>query len=263
MVAHMRINKFLHAVPALLGICILTVFSMTAMALPARWEAVTSRDESNNTIVEFQDLEVVIPVSWNGKVQMNITDSGVFTYHISSREAWTEKLGTASSGYLFGILYYEDESYLEHPSYEVIGSVGGGTYIVEMPSDYQGYFEDKTISAEYDALWNDMDWIISHISLKSSAGSDEDYIFPESSAAYLTEDDLKDMSADEVQMAINEIYARHHRKFYLEDVQAYFDSKSWYSGTIEPDDFDVKVMNDYESSNIVLMVERLKELGVE
>ena len=66
------------------------------------------------------------------------------------------------------------------------------------------------------------------------------------------------MSADEIQMAITEIYARHHRTFVLQEVQDYFNSKSWYSGTIEAADFDVSVMNTYECANINLMVDYLK-----
>ncbi len=259
----MKICKFSHIVPAVLGMCMLAVFSMTALALPARWEAVTSRDEENNTLVDFQDLQIVIPADWSGKVQMNINDSGVFTYHIASREAWTENLGFDNGGYLFGILFYEDDSYLNNPDVQVLGSVQDGTYVLDGPTDYQAYYEDAAISAEYDALSSEVSWVIDHITLKTGESSDEEYIFPQSSTAYLSESDLNGMNADEVQMAINEIYARHHRKFLMEDVQSYFDSKSWYTGTIDPDDFDVKVMNDYESTNIDLMVARLRALGVE
>ena len=66
------------------------------------------------------------------------------------------------------------------------------------------------------------------------------------------------MNADEVQMAINEIYARHHRLFVLKDVQEYFDSKSWYDGYISAENFDTSVMNVYECANINLMVSYLK-----
>lgn len=43
-------------------------------------------------------------------------------------------------------------------------------------------------------------------------------------------------------------------KFAMKEVQDYFNSKSWYNGYIEPNDFDVSVMNSYESQNIGLLV---------
>ena len=63
-------------------------------------------------------------------------------------------------------------------------------------------------------------------------------------------------------MAINEIYARHHRKFVLQEVQDYFNGKSWYSGTIEAADFDPTVLNQCENENIALMVKYMKDNGI-
>lgn len=64
----------------------------------------------------------------------------------------------------------------------------------------------------------------------SDTAQDTDYILPDSSAKRLSEADLDGMNADELQMTINEIYARHHRKFVTKSIQQYFDEKSWYSG---------------------------------
>ena len=75
----------------------------------------------------------------------------------------------------------------------------------------------------------------------------------------MSESDLVLLDADRIQMAINEIYARHHRKFVLKEVQDYFNTKSWYSGTIEAADFDTNVMNDYEAANINLMVKVMND----
>ena len=59
-----------------------------------------------------------------------------------------------------------------------------------------------------------------------------------------------------LQMAINEIYARHGRKFKTDSIREYFEGKSWYTGTIEPEAFDGNegnYFNDYESANRELM----------
>lgn len=230
------------------------------MAVNARWENTTSRDENNNICIDFEEIEVLLPSSWSGKVQMNISDDSVSFYHIDSRDKLTEQYGYDTGGHLFTICFTQDASdYLDLPDYMIIGSVSDGTYYAWFPTDVQAYTEDATICSEYYSLYNDMDWVKANMTLQVDTiiSIDSEYIFPNSATSYLSESDLAGMTADEVQMAINEIYARHHRKFVLEDVQAYFNSKSWYSGLIEADDFDVSVMNVYESANINLMVNYL------
>ena len=37
--------------------------------------------------------------------------------------------------------------------------------------------------------------------------------------------------------------------FSPKELQNYFNSKSWYRGTIEPSDFQQSVLNDYEKKN--------------
>ena len=77
-----------------------------------------------------------------------------------------------------------------------------------------------------------------------------DYILPESNTRLLTEGDLEGLSAHELMLARNEIYARHGRKFIDEQIQAYFNGKSWYNGTIEAADFDSSVLSEIERANI-------------
>ncbi|MCD8105275.1 MAG: YARHG domain-containing protein [Lachnospiraceae bacterium] len=255
----MKKNYFLRTIIFSLALCMTTLFSMTAMAASARWESSTSRDEYNNICIDFAEVQVVLPSDWGGKVQMNISTDSVSFYHIASRDALTDLYGYANGGHLFTICYTEEDDYSDLPSYMVIGSTTEGTYYAWFPTDVQAYTDDLSISNEYTSLYNDMDWVKANMTLTIDVILTEypEYIFPESSTSYLSESDLAGMTADEVQMAINEIYARHHRKFLKDDVQAYFDAKSWYSGTIEADDFDISVMNIYESANINLMVNYL------
>ena len=59
-------------------------------------------------------------------------------------------------------------------------------------------------------------------------------------------------SSDQLELAKNEIYARHGRKFVTQRIADYFNSKSWYKGTVEPETFDAdtSVFNEYEVANI-------------
>lgn len=83
--------------------------------------------------------------------------------------------------------------------------------------------------------------------------ADRDYIFPDSDSRYLTDADLEGYSSSELELAKNEIYARHGRKFVTPRIADYFNSKSWYKGTEDPETFDNNqgyIFNEYEVANI-------------
>ena len=77
-----------------------------------------------------------------------------------------------------------------------------------------------------------------------------EYILPDSSSRLLTEADIAGLSDSELELARNEIYARHGRRFDTPEIMEYFETKSWYSGTIEPEDFDYSVLSEIERANV-------------
>lgn len=88
-----------------------------------------------------------------------------------------------------------------------------------------------------------------------------DYIIDDSDSRYLYLEELEELSAEELFYARNEIYARCGRLFNDEGLQAYFDSKEWYHGTISPEDFTEEMLNDYERKNAVFIREYEIEHG--
>lgn len=88
-----------------------------------------------------------------------------------------------------------------------------------------------------------------------------EYILEYSDSKYLTEDDLEGMTKEECRLARNELYARHGRKFDDEGLQNYFNSCSWYHGTIDASDFSESMLSDIEIANRDLIVEYEKEMG--
>lgn len=76
-----------------------------------------------------------------------------------------------------------------------------------------------------------------------------EYIFPDSDTQKLTKADIKGKSKKQLRIGRNEIYARHGRKFKDSELQAYFDSKQWYEGTIAPEDFSESVLSPIEKKN--------------
>lgn len=91
---------------------------------------------------------------------------------------------------------------------------------------------------------------------KEEVVNEDDYILPNSDKAYVTEDELKKLTQEELRIARNEIMARHGRIFRDPTLDAYFRSKEWYQPTMEPDAFDSKsgqILNKYEMKNVALI----------
>jgi hypothetical protein len=74
--------------------------------------------------------------------------------------------------------------------------------------------------------------------------------YPQTSLTYLTEDDLKDFSKEELRLMRNEIFAFHGYKFESKDLNDYFSKMDWY----KPSDEDVtENLNSFEKANIILI----------
>lgn len=80
-----------------------------------------------------------------------------------------------------------------------------------------------------------------------------DYILADSATRVYTVEELRNLTKDELILARNEIFARHGRMFQSEWLQSYFNSKSWYSGTIPAEEFDASVLNSTETKNISVL----------
>ena len=92
-----------------------------------------------------------------------------------------------------------------------------------------------------------------------------DYILPDSSTKKYSESELRQLTDKEVIYAINEIYARKGRIFTGEEFKRYFESKSWYHGTIPAEEFDANQnerFNETERANIDALVRIAEERGI-
>ena len=93
----------------------------------------------------------------------------------------------------------------------------------------------------------------SEVDEEQDSSKDGDYILEGSDSRYITEKEVENLSDADCRLARNEIYARHGRIFDSADLKDYFESKSWYKGTVKPNDFDESVLNKYEKANIDLI----------
>lgn len=107
---------------------------------------------------------------------------------------------------------------------------------VKLLEEAKKYVSDKAL----------MDELIEGI---KNAPEESDYIIPDSNSRYLTMADVEELSLREINYAKNEIYARHGRRFASKELQNYFNSKPWYKGTVDAENFDGSVFNAYERAN--------------
>lgn len=122
------------------------------------------------------------------------------------------------------------------------------------PSDFDEDVFNEYEKANVELLKKAEDGTLTASTSSGTSSTDDGYIISDSSIRELTDSDLSGLSKGKLRIARNEIYARHHRKFDSADLQIYFDKKSWYSGTIEPSDFDEKnELSQIEKKNIDLI----------
>lgn len=92
------------------------------------------------------------------------------------------------------------------------------------------------------------------------ADTRSEYIFPDMDTRYLTQDEVSKLSLQAVCYAKNELCARHGRKFLSQELKDYFNDKTWYEGTVDPDSFSPGVFNTYENDNLLLLVSAEEKL---
>lgn len=85
-------------------------------------------------------------------------------------------------------------------------------------------------------------------------GDGEDgVIFPDSSDERLDEDEVKNLSDEDLRYAINELYARHGYIFKDEELGEYYSQFDWYEGKVKAEDFSMDMFNDVEQDNVEML----------
>lgn len=80
------------------------------------------------------------------------------------------------------------------------------------------------------------------------------YLMPDSAERYLEVSDIEGYSRDEIQMIINEIYAKHGREFHTQENIDYFSAQDWYEPVAGKSDEEIaNEFNAYEKANVELL----------
>lgn len=118
----------------------------------------------------------------------------------------------------------------------------------EESSEDVDYYDDSDLSEDdYDS---DLDEDSDNY---SDSSEENEYVLPDSAKRKLKKSDLKGLSKEELRIARNEIYARHGRMFDDKKLQKYFDSQSWYDGTVPASEFSEDVLSSVEKKNVAFI----------
>ena len=90
---------------------------------------------------------------------------------------------------------------------------------------------------------------------KDESIQDDDYILPYSSTRVLSYDELDGLTSTELRIARNEIYARYGRQFQNQDLQDYFNTKSWYISIPKLQNEVEPLISSIEKKNIDIIMD--------
>ena len=180
---------------------------------------------------------------------------GVFINYENSKEGYgisvfgvgDSKLGL--KGTIFGNNYTKAEDVDNDGIYEILSN--SKSYVTSPSEDISNWYKVYEDGRTPTKVIIDGSKIVT---TNNANATNSDYILKDSSKVYLTDNDLKNLSKDELALARNEIYARHGYVFNEERFKNYFVSKSWYAPNSSYDGTD-STLNEYEIANYRLIQE--------
>lgn len=213
-----------------------TQAASTAMptTVPATTEQVTTSSSYNN----------VIPVVGYGySYGKKLLEQAGFTVEISDYE----------------YSYDYPEGYIISQTPEGDTSASTGTVVKLVISSGQIQRETEAPATQAHQSSNSQNSSSGNSNAQSSSNTNTNnnggFIFPNSDSSYLSNAQVSALSDDDLQLAINEIYARRGRIFKDASLNAYFNSQSWYEGKYTPEEFEKNVkFNTYEQKNLQLLI---------
>lgn len=206
---------------------------------------------AQDTLV-YNQIQFTLPDDWAGSVLFEADDREVTFYQTDSMRLM------GGGGRLFSVVAYTDGAYVNMPSYRLLACDGPTVYTAEFPTDVQCAVDQEDVREEYFRMYEEIDGILEDMQILSPTVSyqADEFVFPNSGQVYLQEEDLYNLSDEQLATARNEIYARRGRVFDTQEWADYFAGCSWYQGTVASNAFTEDMLNDCERANVALILER-------
>ena len=206
------------------------------------------QQEMEGETYTYEDMTITIPSAWEDKYIIKEDEDGFALIQKSSHEkeeGW---------GYLFGF-YKSSEMVDESCGATQLAYTDEYMYYVQEPTDVAFWYEDEAIAAEYNEMYIQKENIVASLAIDADnvRYDAHEYMLAMSDIKEIPQYYLDNMSADQLWIARNEMFARHGRKFDNAYLSNYFESCSWYNGTIEAQDFDESVLSQVEKKNLEII----------
>ncbi len=220
-------------------------------------------------IYETGEFSFTIPSSWVGKYSVEVSSTENATWRSFYHTGLQNQCVGGRVVSIVTVSGNSEEIYGDNKTY--LGEAEGKEHWMVGPTDVQFGSQDNPYAEEYHVMYEDRYTIIDTFRVKGNSTANSiispeqsepsyynyvDYYLPDSDRAYVTQSQLSQLTKEELELARNEIFARHGYAFQEERIRNYFESKSWYQATIQPADFYNQVtFNEYESKNIAYIQE--------
>lgn len=206
------------------------------------------QEESAGVTYTYEDMTITIPASWEEKYIIKDGENG---FAIMQKSSYEKEEGF---GFLFGF-YRSDEMVDESAGATQLAYTDDCMYYLQEPTDVTFWYEDEAIASEYMEMNVQKEAIIDSLTINSDnvRYDAHEYVLAMSDVKEIPEYYLENMSADQLWIARNEMFARHGRKFDNAYLSNYFESCSWYNGTVAPQDFDESILSQVEKKNLEII----------
>ncbi len=201
----------------------------------------------NNT-VSAGGITLTLSEDFYQKVIIETTDNSIIFRQKSSDEIWE------GSGFIVSA-EKSDHVILPYAGAEAFAYSEHHMYYAQWPTDVPFAYEDAQVAAEYGELADEAEEIIKNASITD--GDDtihfdiSHHIYPMSSVWEMSYEDLYDNDVNLLNRAIDEIYARHGKRFDDDDTQLYFDSMPWYEASTDAVSFDDLSVFEQDNINVI------------
>ncbi len=206
--------------------------------------------QDGSVICTYGEIKFTIPAEWKDKYTVIVEGDNLFIYHIDSWMQTTE----SKYGLLCGIKRSDN-----------VVEEWDRMWPLAYTDEYVYYYEAYPISEYERETEEELSMLKEHepkvknsivISAEGVHYDADEYYLPMSAIKEVPDRVLRFMPKRSLQIARNEIYARHGRKFKDSEMQEHFAACSWYTPSVEADDFDESVLSEIEKTNIAKIKEQ-------
>ncbi len=205
-----------------------------------------SNELVNGTLFTWQEITVTLPAEWDGRYLVLENENGFSFFQKSSYET------DEGMGFLCGF-YRENGMVPENAGPTQLAYTEDTMYYISEPTDVTFVMENQEIADEYGkmAAYNSRIEKSLKIDKPNVRYDAQEFVLPMSATLTLTSDDLLNLNEDKLSLARNEIFARNGKLFTDYYLQSYFDSCTWYAGSVN--EIEDGVLSKTEEDNIALI----------